>query len=141
MTRTKTFPSPETGCILTKALKREGNATSPKRINHQWGKFWLKEKGFFLGSFVFVCFFGEVPLNGHPMPQFFFKNHYPCYNLAGGGGISRGPRKMFQFPNFLPPSSAAPTPVPGWKVQLWGGRRVQRGSSPCRQTQSGWKHE
>lgn len=39
---------------------------------------------------------------------------------------------MLHFPDFLPPSSAAPIPVPGWKVWLWGSRRVQQSSSPCR---------
>lgn len=38
---------------------------------------------------------------------------------------------MLHFPDFLPPSSAAPTPVPGWKVWLWDSYRVQLGSSPC----------
>lgn len=39
---------------------------------------------------------------------------------------------MFRFLDFSPPFSAAPTPVPVWKVWLWGSHRVQRGSSPCR---------
>lgn len=39
---------------------------------------------------------------------------------------------MLHFPDFLPPSSAAPTPAPGWKVWLWGSHRVQQDSSPSR---------
>jgi len=44
------------------------------------------------------------------------RNYSLFYNLEERKKIIRRPRKMFPFPDFSPPSPAAHTPVPGWKV-------------------------